>query len=59
MGAGSVVAVLGVVLLILAMVLFVPVFLMTMGAVAGLLGTFLKSDAEERFEGSELVELNR
>ena len=50
---------LGVVLVLVAMIVFVPVFLMTMGAVAGVLGTFLKSDAEERFEGSELVQLNK
>lgn len=49
---------LGAILLVIAFVLFVPMFLMSMGAVAGLLGAFLKSDAEERHAGSELVELN-
>ena len=50
---------LGVVILAVAFLLFVPVFLMSMGAVAGLIGTFLKDDAEARNEGSELIALNK
>ena len=38
--------------------LFVPVFLMSMGGIAAVLGGFLKADAEERHAGSELVDLN-
>jgi len=51
--------VLGAIILAVAFVVFVPVFLMSMGALAGLLGTVLKQDAEARHEGSELVELNK
>ena len=50
---------LGAILLAVALVLFVPVFLMSMGGFAAVLGTFLKSDAEERHAGSELIELNK
>lgn len=50
---------LGAILLAVAFVAFVPVFLMSMGGIAALLGTFLKDDAEERYAGSELVDLNR
>ena len=40
--------------------LVIPVgFLMTMTGVAGVLGWLLKSDADARHEGSELLELNR
>ena len=49
---------LGAILLVVAFVIFVPGFLMTMGAVAAALGTVLKDDAEERHEGSELLDLN-
>lgn len=49
---------LGAVILAIAFLLFVPVFLMTMGGVAAALGTLLKDDAEQRHEGSELVDLN-
>lgn len=51
---------LGAVLLALAIVVVIPVGLSLSGAVAaGILGWTLKEDAEERFEGSELVELNK
>lgn len=50
---------LGVVALVLGFLVGIPIFLMSMGAVAGILGTFLKDDAEERHSGSELVDLNR
>ena len=50
---------LGVVLLVLAFLVGIPAFLMSMGAVGGLLGTFLKDDAEQRYAGSELVDLNK
>jgi hypothetical protein len=50
--------VLGAIALIIAMVLFIPVFLMTMMGIAALMDWALTTDAEERYEGSELVELN-
>jgi hypothetical protein len=50
---------LGAILLVVAFLIFVPSFLMTGGAFAALLGHFLKDDAEQRHEGSELVELNK
>jgi hypothetical protein len=50
---------LGAIILAIAFVVFMPVFLMSMGAIAGVLGTFLKLDAEERHAGSELIELNK
>lgn len=59
MGAGSVVAMLGVVLLVLGFLVGIPAFLMTMGVIGGALGACLKDDAEQRHEGSELVDLNR
>jgi hypothetical protein len=49
---------LGAILLAVAFVLFVPIFLMSMAALAGVLGAFLKDDAEQRHEGSELIDLN-
>ena len=50
--------VLGAIILAVVFVLFVPAFLMSMGALAGVLGTFLKDDAEQRHAGSELIDLN-
>ena len=49
---------LGAIILVVAFLLFVPIFLMSMGGLAALLGFFLKDDAEQRHEGSELLELN-
>jgi hypothetical protein len=51
--------VLGVVLLVLGFLIGIPIFLMSMGGLAALLGTFLKDDAELRHAGSELIDLNR
>ena len=50
---------LGVVALVLAFLVGIPIFLMSMGAIAGILGTFLKDDAEDRYTGSELIDLNK
>ena len=50
---------LGVALLVVAFLVGIPVMLMSLGAVAGLLGTFLTADAEDRFEGSELLKLSQ
>jgi energy-converting hydrogenase Eha subunit A len=45
---------------IVVLLLVIPVgFLVSMTAVAGLLGAMLTKDASVRHEGSELVELNR
>ena len=49
---------LGVVLLVLGFLIGIPVFLMSMSVLAGVLGTFLKDDAEQRHAGSELIDLN-
>ena len=49
----------GVVLLVLAFLIGIPVFLMSMGGIAAVLGTFLKDDAEDRHAGSELIDLNK
>jgi hypothetical protein len=51
--------VIGIAILVVAFVIGIPVFLMSMGVVAGILGTFLKDDAEARYAGSELVDLNQ
>lgn len=50
---------LGAIALVIAMVLFIPMFLMSMMAIAGLMSWVLTSDAEDRHAGSELVDLNR
>ncbi len=50
---------LGAIILAVAFVIFVPVVLASGGLGAAILGTFLTGDAEERYEGSELVEFNR
>lgn len=49
---------LGAIILAVAFVIFVPAFLMSMAALAGILGASLKDDAEQRHEGSELIDLN-
>lgn len=50
----------GPILILIAIVVFIPVSVMMSGAaLSGVLGWFLKEDVEDRFEGSELVELNR
>ena len=50
----------GAVIVAIIIVIVIPVSLMMSGAVvAGLLGWSLKDDAAERYEGSELVDLNK
>ena len=49
---------LGIVALVIAFVIGIVGFLMSMGAVAAALGTLLRDDAAERHEGSELLDLN-
>lgn len=50
---------LGAIVLIVAMVVFIPVVLMSGMVASAILGTLLKGDAEARHEGSELLDLNR
>ena len=50
----------GPIVIIIAIVVFIPVSIMMSGAaVSGIMGWLLKDDAEDRYEGSELVDLNR
>jgi hypothetical protein len=49
---------LGAVVLVVAMLLFIPILLVSGGIAAAILGWALKSDAEERHAGSELVDLS-
>jgi len=51
--------VLGAIALVVALLLIPVMILMSGGIVAALLGFFLKTDAEVRHEGSELIELNK
>jgi hypothetical protein len=52
--------VIGPVLVIAAIVIAIPVGLLMSGAAASaILGWFLGDDAETRYEGSELLDLNR
>ena len=51
---------LGAIVLAVVLVIWIPVGVIMSGAVgAGLLGWALKSDADDRYEGSELIDLNR
>lgn len=50
----------GPILVIIAIVIAIPVSVMLSGAaLSAVLGWFLKDDAEDRYEGSELIDLNR
>jgi hypothetical protein len=50
----------GAIVLAVVIVIAIPVGVMMSGAVAaGLLGTAATSDAEARYEGSELLDLNK
>ncbi len=52
-------AVLGaIILVVVLLVVFPPVVLMSGGAVSALLGWLLKTDADDRYEDSELIDLN-
>ena len=51
---------LGAIILAVVILIIIPVtVMMSGGMVAGILGWALKSDAEQRYEGSELIELNK
>jgi hypothetical protein len=51
--------VIGPIVVIVAIVIAIPVAVLMSGAAAsGILGYFLKTDAEDRFKGSELLDLN-
>ncbi len=52
-------AVLGaIILVVFLLVVFPPMVLMGGGAMAALLGLLLKTDAEDRYPDSELIDLN-
>jgi hypothetical protein len=51
--------VLGAIILVVALLLIPVMVLMSGGIASAILGFFLKSDAEARYEGSELIELNK
>jgi hypothetical protein len=51
--------VLGAIILVVVLLLIPVMVLMTGGIAAAALGWFLKSDADARHEGSELIELNK
>jgi len=51
--------VIGPVIVAIAIVIAIPVAVVMCGAVASfILGLFLREDAEERYDGSELLKLN-
>jgi len=51
---------LGPILIAIAIVIVIPVgVLMSGAAMSAVLGWFLRDDAETRYEGSELIDLNR
>jgi hypothetical protein len=50
--------VLGAIIIVVVLLAFVPIVLMTGMVVAALLGETTVQDAEARFEGSELLDLN-
>ena len=50
---------LGAIIIVVVLLLIPVMVLMTGGIAAAALGWLLKSDAEERHEGSELIELNK
>jgi hypothetical protein len=51
---------LGPALILIAIVIAIPVGLLMSGAAASaILGWFLRDDAAERYDGSELLDLNR
>ena len=50
---------LGAIILVVVLLLIPVMVLMSGGIASAILGFFLKSDAEARYEGSELIELNK
>ena len=50
---------LGAILIVVALLLIPVVVLMSGGIASAILGFFLKSDADARYEGSELIDLNK
>lgn len=47
-------------IIVFVLIVAIPVgVLITGGVLAGILGTFLRSDADARYEGTEYVELGR
>jgi len=57
-GPRQTVPVIGALVIAFILLVFIPVnVMMTGGAVAGILGYFLKEDVEEEYEGTEYVQL--
>lgn len=50
---------LGAVLIVIVLLVLPVIIIMSLTLVAGALGWSLKADGEQRYEGSELIELNR
>lgn len=49
----------GAAIIVFILVVFIPVAVMSSGAVAaGIIGWFLRDDARQRYEGSELLDVN-
>lgn len=52
--------VLGPIIIVIVLVVAIPVSVLISGGVfAGVFGTFLRKDADERYEGTEYVELGK
>jgi hypothetical protein len=57
---GHHVGVIGVAIIVVVLVIAIPVAVLVSGAFgAGILGFFLRDDAEERYEGTEYLEMGR
>ena len=57
-GPRQTVAVIGALIIAFILLVFIPVnVMMTGGAVAGILGYFLKEDVEEEYEGTEYIDI--
>ena len=58
-GSGSMDDVLGAAIIVVVLVILIPVGVLMSGSIGALLiGLFLRSDADARHEGSELIDLN-
>lgn len=58
-GSGTMAGVLGAAIIVVVLVIAIPVSVLMSGSIgAGVIGWFLRDDADKRNEGSELVDLN-